>query len=37
LLAHLQETVQQMNKAYPTAKATEQAVRISDRYGLTAR
>jgi hypothetical protein len=37
LLAHLQETVQQMKKAFPTAKATEQAVRIGNRYGLTVR
>jgi hypothetical protein len=35
LLAQLQQKVQQMKKAYPMAKATEQAVRISDRYGLT--
>ena len=35
LLAQLQQTVQRMKKTYPMAKATAQAVRISDRYGLT--
>jgi hypothetical protein len=37
LLAQLQEIVQQMKKAFPMAKATERAVRIGDRYGLTVR
>ena len=37
LLNQLEMTVRQMKTAYPAAKATEQAVRIGDRYGLGVR
>jgi hypothetical protein len=37
LLQKLQDAAQQMKKAWPAARATEQAVSIAERYGLTVR
>jgi hypothetical protein len=37
LLAQLQEAVQQMKRTYPKTRATEDAVRIGEKYGVTVR